>query len=328
MKLLIIGLGSMGKRRARLARGMRDDVVICGVDSAESRREEAASLGIAAYPSIAEAVAAEQPDAALVCTAPVSHAAIITELLNAGLPVFTELNLIDDGYERNIALSKEKGLPLFLSSTMLYRGETQYIKAEAQKFMRETGKAVNYIYHIGQYLPDWHPWENYKNFFMGQKRTGGVCEIFGIDLPWLWDAFGPVTSMHVEKDKISTLEVDYPDSYFVTLRHESGVKGMLAADVVSPKAVRNFECFGEGIHLFWEGNPKSLYNFNHDTGEKVQINTYTTVEQDSRYSDNIVENAYVDELANFFGVLEGREEARWSFEKDQQVIALIERIEA
>ena len=328
MKLLIIGLGSMGKRRARLARGMRDDVVICGVDSAESRREEAASLGIAAYPSIAEAVAAEQPDAALVCTAPVSHAAIITELLNAGLPVFTELNLIDDGYERNIALAKEKGLPLFLSSTMLYRGETQYIKAEAQKFMRETGKAVNYIYHIGQYLPDWHPWENYKNFFMGQKRTGGVCEIFGIDLPWLWDAFGPVTSMHVEKDKISTLEVDYPDSYFVTLRHESGVKGMLAADVVSPKAVRNFECFGEGIHLFWEGNPKSLYNYNHDTGEKVQINTYTTVEQDSRYSDNIVENAYVDELANFFGVLEGREEARWSFEKDQQVIALIERIEA
>ena len=328
MKLLIIGLGSMGKRRARLARGMRDDVVICGVDSAESRREEAASLGIAAYPSIAEAVAAEQPDAALVCTAPVSHAAIITELLNAGLPVFTELNLIDDGYERNIALAKEKGLPLFLSSTMLYRGETQYIKAEAQKFMCETGKTVNYIYHIGQYLPDWHPWENYKNFFMGQKRTGGVCEIFGIDLPWLWDAFGPVTSMHVEKDKISTLEVDYPDSYFVTLRHESGVKGMLAADVVSPKAVRNFECFGEGIHLFWEGNPKSLYNFNHDTGEKVQINTYTTVEQDSRYSDNIVENAYVDELANFFGVLEGREEARWSFEKDQQVIALIERIEA
>ena len=95
-----------------------------------------------------------------------------------------------------------------------------------------------------------------------------------------------------------------------------------------PKAVRSFECFGEGIHLFWEGNPRSLYSFNHDTGEKVQINTYTTVEQDSRYSDNIVENAYVDELANFFGVLEGREEPRWSFEKDKQVIALIEQIEA
>ena len=326
-KILIVGLGSMGKRRARLIRGMRPDMTICAVDSTESRRAEAESLGMHAYASIPEAVAAEAPEAALVCTAPLSHAGIIHTLLENNLPVFTELNLVDDGYDENMALAKEKGLPLFLSSTMLYRGETQYMREQAQTFMKETGKPVNYIYHIGQYLPDWHPWENYKNFFVGDKRTGGVREIFGIDLPWLWDAFGPVKSVHVEKDKISALEVDYPDSYFVTLRHESGVKGVLAVDVVSPKAVRNFECFGEGLHLFWEGNPRALFQFNHDTGEKVPVNTYKTFEHDSRYSDNIVENAYVDELANFFAVIEEGAEGRWSFEKDKQIIRLIETIE-
>lgn len=327
-KILIVGLGSMGKRRARLIKGMCPDMVVCGVDSTESRRTEAEGLGIHAYASISEAVTAEKPQAALVCTAPISHAEIIHTLLNHDLPVFTELNLVDDGYAENMALAKEKGLPLFLSSTMLYRGETQYMKKKAQDFMAETGKKVNYIYHIGQYLPDWHPWENYKNFFVGDKRTGGVREIFGVDLPWLWDAFGPVTSVHVEKDKISTLEVDYPDSYMVTLRHENGVKGLLAVDVVSPKAVRNFECFGEGLHLFWEGNPRALYEFNHETGEKVSVNTYETFEHDSRYSDNIVENAYVDELANFFAVVEQGAEPRWSFEKDKQIIDLIEKIEA
>ena len=326
-KILIVGLGSMGKRRARLTRGLRPALTIVGVDSTESRRAEAESLGIKAYASIDEAVAAEQPDAALVCTAPISHAGIIKTLLGHGLPVFTELNLVDDGYAENQALAAEKGVPLFLSSTMLYRGETQYIKAQAQQFMESTGKKVNYIYHIGQYLPDWHPWENYKNFFVGDKRTGGVREIFGIDLPWLWDAFGPVKSVYAEKDKISALEVDYPDSYFVTLRHENGVKGVLAVDVVSPKAVRNFECFGEGIHLFWEGNPRSLYAFDHDKGEKIPVNTYESFEHDSRYSDNIVENAYVDELANFFAVVEQGAAPRWSFEKDQQIIDLIEKIE-
>lgn len=230
---------------------------------------------------------------------------------------------MSDGYEKNMKKAREKGLPLFLSSTMLYRGETQYIKRQVEAF----AKPVNYIYHIGQYLPDWHPWENYKNFFVGDKRTGGVREIFGIDLPWLLDTFGPVKSLHVEKDKISQLEVDYPDSYFVTLRHENGVKGMLAVDVVSPKAVRNFECFGEGLHLFWEGNPKSLYTFNHDKGEKLPVNTYESFEHDSRYSDNIVENAYVDELANFFAVLKGAEQPRYSFEKDLETIRLIEAIE-
>ena len=183
-------------------------------------------------------------DAALVCTAPITHAKIIGELLDAGLPVFTELNLVDDGYDELTAKAREKGLPLFLSSTMLYRAETQYIKAQVAAFK----KPVNYIYHIGQYLPDWHPWENYKNFFVGDKRTGGVREIFGID---------------------------------------------------------------------WDGA----------AGDKVPVDTYESFEHDSRYSDNIVENAYVDELANFFGVLAGRETPRWSFEKDKEVIALIERIE-
>ena len=253
MKLLIVGLGSMGKRRARLAKGIDAAIQIVGVDTAESRRAEAQSLGLAdaAYPTIQDAVTAAHPDAALVCTAPLSHAAVISELLDHDLPVFTELNLVRDGYAENMAKAAAKGLPLFLSSTMLYRRETQYIKQQVADF----GKPVHYIYHIGQYLPDWHPWENYKNFFVGNARTGGVREIFGIDLPWLLDAFGDVESVTVQKDTISDLGLPYPDCVTLLLRHKGGVQGVLAADVVSRKAVRSFECFGDGIHLFWEGTP-------------------------------------------------------------------------
>lgn len=327
MQLLIVGLGSMGKRRARLIRGMDPSIGVCGVDSAPARRAEAAGLGIPAYESIAAAVADKTFDAGLVCTAPLSHAAIISQLLDAGLPVFTELNLVADGYAENMAKAKAKGLPLFLSSTMLYRRETQYIKQRTAEFCKKTGKQVNYIYHIGQYLPDWHPWENYKDFFVGSARTGGVREIFGIDLPWLLDAFGPVVSLHAERDKISALDLPYADSVFVTLRHASGAKGMLAADVVSPKAVRQFECFGEGLHLFWEGNPKALYTFDAATGEKQPVNTYQSFEHDPRYSDNVVENAYVDELDNFFGVLAGTEAPRYTFAQDLETLRLIDAIQ-
>ena len=324
MKLLIVGLGSMGKRRARLAKGLDPAMEIVGVDSAETRRAEAKDLGLVAdaWPSIGEAVAAARPDAGLVCTAPLSHAGVIGELLDAGLPVFTELNLVRDGYAENMAKARAKNLPLFLSSTMLYRRETQYIKQAVQRF----GKPVHYIYHIGQYLPDWHPWENYKNFFVGNARTGGVREILGIDLPWLLDAFGPVEQMTVQTDSISGLGLPYPDCATLLLRHRGGVQGVLAADVVSPKAVRNFECFGDGLHLFWEGNPKALYEFR--DGSKQFVDTYQSFEHDSRYSDNIVENAYVDELANFFGVLKGTEAPRWTFEKDLAAIDLMDRVQA
>ena len=64
MNILIVGLGSKGKRRARLTKGIDSSIRIAGVDTAESRRVEATDLGLidAAYPSIAEAVAAEAPD--------------------------------------------------------------------------------------------------------------------------------------------------------------------------------------------------------------------------------------------------------------------------
>ena len=322
MDILIVGLGSMGKRRARLIKGVDADIKISGVDMTEARRNEASALGITAYDSIA-AACKHHFDAAFVCTAPITHAKIIDELLDYALPVFTELNLVSDGYDALVAKAKAKNVPLFLSSTMLYRAETQYIKRQVAAF----GKPVNYIYHIGQYLPDWHPWENYKNFFVGDKRTSGVREIFGIDLPWLLDAFGDVTRVTAEKDKLSDLQIDYPDTYFATLRHANGTKGFLAADVVSPKAVRSFEVFGEGLHLFWEGNPKALYKYNAATKEKEPINVYKSFEHDARYSDNIVENAYVDEITNFFAVLKGEQAPLWSFEKDKKAIQLIEKIE-
>ena len=323
MNILIVGLGSMGRRRARLLRGLAPDAKISGVDLSPERRETAREAGVEPFETLDAALAAKRFDAAFVCTAPLTHASILSQLLGAAVPSFTELNLVPDGYDELTAKAREQGVPLFLSSTMLYRAETQYIKRRVAAF----GKPVNYIYHIGQYLPDWHPWENYRNFFVGDRRTGGVREIFGIDLPWLIDAFGPVTRVHAEKDKISGLEIGYDDSVFVMLRHENGTKGVVCADVVSPKAVRNFECFGEGLHLFWEGNPKALFEYDAEKKEKAFVNTYASFEHDARYSDNIVENAYVDEIANFLGVLRGDEQPRWSFEKDKAALAVIDAIE-
>ncbi|MEG1126408.1 MAG: Gfo/Idh/MocA family oxidoreductase [Oscillospiraceae bacterium] len=324
MKILIIGFGSMGKRRARLISTVMPSALRYAVDMSPQRRNEAKELSIPTFESIKEAVAAVQPDAAFVCTSPLSHAKVINELLDNNLPVFTELNLVSDGYDELVQKAKDKNLTLFLSNTMIYRAEPQYIINAVHSFE----KPVNYIYHIGQYLPDWHPWEDYKSFFVGDKRTGGVREIFGIDLPWILRAFGDVASISVEKDSISDLQLPYPDSCFVTLRHKNGTKGFMAADVVAPKAVRNFEVFGDGLHIFWEGNPKTLFRYNPETKEKEFVNTYASFEHDPRFSDNVVETAFADEIQCFFDVLSGKDTAKYSFEEDARALKVIDEIDA
>lgn len=322
MKALIVGLGSMGKRRIRLLKGIDPSIEIIGVDTWDERRAQVEEMGHKTFTSIADA-AAENPDVAFVCTAPLSHYAILKELLTYKINSFTELNLVKDGYEELMELAKANDTVLFLSSTMLYRGEINFILDQVKKF----DKPISYIYHIGQYLPDWHPWESYKNFFVGNKRTNGCREIFGIEMPWLIEAFGKVTDVYSVSNKVTDLDIDFDDRYFVTLTHESGARGVLSVDVVCPKAVRNLEVYGEGLHLFWEGNPKALWKFNNETKEKEFINTYVTFEHDSRYSDNIVENAYVDEMQNFLNVVKGTEQPKYSFEKDLYTISVMDKIE-
>ncbi len=318
MKIAVVGLGSMGKRRIRLIRTFFPEIEIFGIDNREDRKVEVKELfEVQSLPSIEEARGC---DALFVCTDPVHHAVIIKEALDNNLNIFTELNLIADGYKENMKTAKEKGLVLFLSSTPLYRRETNYIKGKV------AGEKVSYTYHVGQYLPDWHPWENFSEFFVGNKRTNGCREIFAVELPWIVDAFSQVVDCYAVADKLSNLELSYPDSFHVILKHKNGTVGNITVDVVARNAVRRLEVLNEQMHIIWEGTPTTLYDYCLNEKKLKTVSLYEEIMQDSRYSNNIIEDAYLDEIKNFFEVLGGAK-ARWSFEQDYNVLALIDKIE-
>jgi len=324
MKAIVVGLGSMGKRRIRLLQKFHQITQILGVDSREDRRTEVEEkFGCTTFSSIAEAAAhCTEGDCGLVCTSPLSHNAIIRELLGYKLHVFTEINLVADGYEENMRLAKDSERVLFLSSTFFYREEVRYIREKIR------GKQdLNYIYHIGQYLPDWHPWESYKDYFIGNKRTNGCREIMAIDFPWLMDTFGDVKQMNVLSDKITQLHIDYKDNYMIQFVHENGIKGCVIVDIVSPKAGRSFEVYGENLHIGWDGTATGLTWF--DPEEKVvkPVNLYDTIDQQAGYRAMIVENAYEEEIRQFLNAIEGISVPPYGFAEDLKVLKLIDRIE-
>lgn len=325
MKIIVIGLGSMGKRRLRLL-SERKDVELYGIDSQESRCEEVKEkFGITCFRSIAEAVEAEDIEAAVISTSPLSHATIIKECLTHNLHVFTEINLVQDGYEENIALAKEKGLVLFLSSTFLYRKETQTIIAKVQNAQCP----LNYIYHVGQYLPDWHPWESYNSYFIGNPRTNGCREIMAIDLPWIVSAFGPIKRVYVIKSKNTELNITYNDNYLITIEHENGHKGVFAVDVVARKSGRNIEIFGEQLHISWDGTADSLKVFNIDEKKDEIVLFDDASEHVEGYAAFVTENPYREELNSFIKQVTDREYTpAWDFEKDKVVLDIIDQIEA
>ena len=67
------------------------------------------------------------------------------------------------------------------------------------------GQPLSFIYHSGQYLPDWHPWEDYRKFYVSKRETGACREIVPFELVWLIDLFGKVKTVTGRKSKISNL---------------------------------------------------------------------------------------------------------------------------
>lgn len=325
MKIIVIGLGSMGKRRIRLL-SERKDIQLFGIDSQESRCEEVKeNFGIKCYASIAEVVKVEQPDAAVISTSPLSHAAIIKECLENNLHVFTEINLVSDGYAENIALAKEKSKVLFLSSTFLYRKETQTIIEKAN----QATCPLNYIYHIGQYLPDWHPWESYNNYFIGNPRTNGCREIMAIDLPWIVTAFGSIKKVSAVKSKNTQLNINYNDNYLITIEHENGNKGMLAVDVVTRKSIRHIDIYGEQFQMSWNGTADSLMEYDVENKELKNIQFEDASEHVEGYAAFITENPYREELNAFLNQIANPTVVpAWTFEKDFELLKIIDQIEA
>lgn len=218
-------------------------------------------------------------------------------------------------------LAKQKNKILFLSSTFLYRNEIKYIKQSISR------KLINYTYHVGQYLPDWHPWESYKNFFVGDKKTNGCRELFAIELPWIVDVFGNIEDFYFFKRKSTSLEIDYDDTYVGIIKHKNGTIGTINVDIVSRVAKRELCVYGENLYLTWKGTPDSLYKLDFESKKMINILTYNNINHDERYARNIIENAYQEELENYINTILGIESPKYTFSQDKDIINVINQIE-
>lgn len=322
MKILVVGYGSMGRRRIRLYKQIDKDAEIICVDSNPERIKQIFEDGYKAYEKLEDAIN-QKPDFAFVSTSPLSHAEIIPVLLKNKINTFTEINLWSKNYDQMIRLSKENDVKLFLSSTMLYEETIKRIK----DIVKKEKSPLTYIYHVGQYLPDWHPWESYKNFFIGKKESNGCREIYAIQLPWIIDTFGEVKNVHKVSHKVTNLDIDYDDSYITTFEHKNGNKGVFVVDVVSRLATSYLEIIGEKIHITWDGSNDGLKIFDI---QKKQVETfvgYEDFEHNENYASNIAENPYLEEIKDFIGYVRNERIPKWSIEQDYSVLNLIDKIE-
>lgn len=125
---------------------------------------------------------------------------------------------------------------------------------------------------------------------------------------------------------MTNLNVDYNDNYIIQIRHKNGNKGILVVDAVSPLAVRKFEAYAENPYISWNGTLDSITEFDSASKKLRNAALHEAAEHQEGYSAFVVENAYKNEIKEFFDVVINGREPLYGFEQDKKILEIIDSL--
>jgi len=296
MKFLVIGLGSMGKRRVRnlIALNYKD---IAGYDPRSDRVGFVKNkYDIETFSNFDRAIDEFKPEAFIISTPPDLHMEYAYYALKRGIHCFIEASVTDADKILNLSNKiKNTDVVIVPSCTMrFYPGPMKIKELVKQEVI---GKPLNYNYQSGQYLPDWHPWETIEEFYVSNPETGGCREIVPFELTWLNDIFGNPDPLACVKRKLTDMNAPIDDIYHCLLEYPDGLIGNLTVEVVSrPKATREFRLIGSKGEIVFSDHDNTVKYIN-TSMKDWKIITLKTGSVEKQYINP--EEPYIEEMRKF-----------------------------
>lgn len=324
--ILVIGLGSMGKRRVRnlQALGIKN---IIGLDAREDRREETwKNYQIKTISSFDEAIANFKFGAFVISLPPAIHHIYMKKALELRIPAFIEASVVDTDFEQMIRDAKEKSVCLAPSCTLFFHPAIKKIAEILQN--NELGKISNFLYHSGQYLPDWHTYEDVSEYYVSNKETGGGREIVPFELTWITLVLGfPKRVVGLYKNAIQIKGADdIDDTYNLLMDYGQSIFN-LSVDVVSRYATRRLVINGDKKQLYWNWDDNMIKIYDPESNEWEEIK-YETISAQSGYNKNITEQMYIDEMEAFLKAAKNESPFPNTLEHDHQVLKVLYAVES
>lgn len=325
MNIIIIGLGSMGKRRIRCLHALGQKS-IRGVEARADRRDEAAQkYGLPTFATLEAALAAGPADAFIISVPPAAHHFYMSKGVEHRVPFFIEASVVDTGLAETAAACAKLGLLAAPSATMLFHPAIQQIAGIISR--GEIGTVANVVHHMGNYLPDWHTYEKVSDFYVSQRETGGAREIVPFEMTWLAGIFGlPLrVSGHVRKTIVIEGAEQIDDTYNCILDYGKFLM-VLIVDVVARPSTRRTLINGSKGQLIWDWseNCVRLYDPVKETWDR---RPYDAGQSAAGYNANIGETMYIEEIRNFIDAIDGRRPYINTLEKDHAVLKMLYAVE-
>lgn len=272
MKVLFAGLGSIGQRHLRnlleLTKGdvevsawrqMRSAPVLDEQLNVISSTDPATYYGVRVYDHLDEALAAK-PDVVFVTNPTRFHVSVAIKAAAAGCHIFIEKPVADawDGIDELQHLVRQNNLVAVVGYHYRFHPGLQTVKQWLDE--GRFGRLVSAQFFNGEYIPHWHPYEDYRQTYGARRDLGGgalVTQSHEFDTA-LW-LLGRPSQIFAVGGQLSSLELDVEDSVSVLMKFERDGRPIPVSvnlDYLQSPPVRRAVLVGDAGKVTWDDREK------------------------------------------------------------------------
>lgn len=269
-RILIVGLGSIGKRHLRLARELMPYADIRVLRHQVVNEIPEFSNGI--FSHIDEAVTFE-PQIAIIASPAPFHTATAQALAEVGVHLLIEkpLSASLNGVEQLINTCHKQGAVLLTGYNLRFLPSLQRFRDLLGEGI--VGNVLSVRCEIGQYLPSWRPDSDYRLVVSARQELGGGALLeLSHEIDYLRWIFGEVEQVSAWIGRQSEMEIDVEDTAHLILNFSAKddghrLVGTLNLDLVRHDTTRLCTAIGENGSIRWNGLTGVVEKF--DKGTKA-----------------------------------------------------------
>jgi predicted dehydrogenase len=260
VKFLIAGLGSIGRRHLRnlLALG-EQDILLYRTHHSSLPDDELVGFPVE---TDLERALAHRPDAVIVSNPTALHLQVAVPAARLGCHLLLEKPVSHSlaGIAELRAAVQESGSRVLVGYQFRFHPGLQ--KAAGLLRAGAIGRPLSARAHWGEYLPDWHPWEDYRQGYSALSDLGGGAILtLSHPLDYLRWLLGDVQSIWAFAGKQGGLGLDVEDCAEIGLQFRQGVLATVHLDYNQRPFEHFLEIVGTQGTLRWDGNDNSVSVF-------------------------------------------------------------------